>query len=102
MNNFGVIEVATTKTTNAPGWAYVPDTVVTTSNVLPGNRKRAARNASTAGTISGSAESSTRLDAKIRKEIEALDRDNARDVSIPLPSRGGGNRGSFCGLFFIS
>ncbi|KAK7924741.1 hypothetical protein PG985_006795 [Apiospora marii] len=103
MNNFGVIEVAGAKITNAPGWAYVPDTGP------PGhhhhhqqagkngqNRKRAAR--STAGGPNLSyADLSARQEAKVRKELEALDRDNPRDVSIPIPAKpkgsgGGGGR----------
>ncbi|KAK8139838.1 hypothetical protein PG984_000961 [Apiospora sp. TS-2023a] len=101
MNNFGVIEVAGAKTTNAPGWAYVPDTGP------PGrhhhqeagkngkNRKRAAR--STAGGPNLSyADLSARQEAKVRKELEVLDRDNPRDVSIPIPAKpkgsGGGGR----------
>ncbi|KAK8083090.1 hypothetical protein PG996_001871 [Apiospora saccharicola] len=102
MNNFGVIEVAGAKITNAPGWAYVPDTGP------PGrhhhhqeagkngkNRKRAAR--STAGGPNLSyADLSARQEAKVRKELEVLDRDNPRDVSIPIPAKpkgsGGGGR----------
>lgn len=99
MNNFGVIEVAGAKTTNAPGWAYVPDTGP------PGhhhhhrqagkngqNRKRAAR--STAGGPNLSyADLSARQEAKVRKELEVLDRDNPRDVSIPIPAKPKGSGG---------
>lgn len=92
MNNFGVIELATAKTTNAPGWAYVPDTApnitTTTSSLQPGNRKRAARNQATASTSALYADADARQEAKLRREIEALDRDNYhRDVNIPIVSK---------------
>ncbi|KAL1880801.1 hypothetical protein VTK73DRAFT_4971 [Phialemonium thermophilum] len=91
MNNFGVIEVASTKTAHAPGWAYVPDTAInppvfqtTTQN----SRKRSARNQ---GGLSVS-DASARHHAKIRKELELLDRDNQRDVNIPVPLKTGASR----------
>lgn len=92
MNNFGVIELATTKTTNAPGWAYVPDTApnitAAASSLQPGNRKRAARNQATASTSAIYADADARQEAKLRREIEALDRDNYhRDVNIPIVSK---------------
>ena len=92
MNNFGVIELASTKTSHAPGWAYVPDVAHTPSTtIVPGNRKRAARNqAAASGT-----DLSARFDAKIRKEIESLDRDNARDVSIVVPGKANKGMASF-------
>ncbi|KAI0843138.1 hypothetical protein F5Y06DRAFT_304634 [Hypoxylon sp. FL0890] len=91
MNNFGVIELASTKTTNAPGWAYVPDTpniaAAAPSSLQPGHRKRAARNQATASTSALYADADARQEAKLRREIEALDRDNYhRDVSIPVVS----------------
>ncbi|KAI0380014.1 hypothetical protein F5Y04DRAFT_104321 [Hypomontagnella monticulosa] len=91
MNNFGVIELASTKTTNAPGWAYVPDTApaIATASLQTGNRKRAARN-QTANTSVLYADADARQEAKLRREIEALDRDNYhRDVSIPTTAKGG-------------
>ncbi|OTA99572.1 hypothetical protein M426DRAFT_325041 [Hypoxylon sp. CI-4A] len=88
MNNFGVVELASTKTTNAPGWAYVPDTTPNLAAAMPlqpGNRKRAARNQATASTSAVYADADARQEAKLRREIEALDRDNYhRDVSIPV------------------
>lgn len=90
MNNFGVIEVASTKTKNAPGWAYVPDTApsATAFQVAPTSRKnRAARNTAALGL----SDLSARQDAKVRKEIEALDKEPPnRDVAVP--TRGGGGR----------
>ncbi|KAI1766179.1 hypothetical protein GGR53DRAFT_464581 [Hypoxylon sp. FL1150] len=91
MNNFGVIELATTKTTNAPGWAYVPDTApslaAAATSLQPGNRKRAARNQGGASTSALYADADARQEAKLRREIEALDRDNYhRDAGIPIPA----------------
>ncbi|KAK4447647.1 hypothetical protein QBC34DRAFT_409212 [Podospora aff. communis PSN243] len=90
MNNFGVVELAGGKTTRAPGWAYVPDVGPSPAQALqPTNRKgRAARNQ--AGP--SAADVSARQDAKIRKELEALDRDTNKDVNIPIPPKPGGSR----------
>lgn len=95
MNNFGVIELASAKTTAAPGWAYVPDTRPNPSSAgtQPANRKR-ARNAPGGGPSQG--DLSARQEAKIRKEVEALDRDGGKDNSIPLPVKSG--RGTWTGL----
>lgn len=94
MNNFGVIEIASTTTKSTPGWAYVPDTGPTLPAALqPTNRKRAARNQS-ALTLS---DLSAREETRLRKDLEALDRDNHRDVNIPIPpkpSGGGSTRGT--------
>ena len=91
MNNFGVIELAGAKTTAAPGWAYVPDVGPAAAVQQPANRKR-ARNAPGGNLSIG--DLSARQEAKARKEIEALDRDGARDASIPLPVKSGrGNVG---------
>ncbi|GJC83993.1 hypothetical protein ColLi_06831 [Colletotrichum liriopes] len=86
MNNFGVYELASAKVTSAPGWAYVPDTGVNpaAAALQPTNRKRAAR-----GKANPSASDLTvRQEAKIRKELEQLDRDGGRDASIPIPAKG--------------
>ncbi|KAI1487761.1 hypothetical protein F5X96DRAFT_126833 [Biscogniauxia mediterranea] len=99
MNNFGVIELASTKTTNAPGWAYVPDTgplqAQSTTNHHHHHhhhRKRARGGTNPGGGGSGalsSADASARQEAKTRKEIEVLDRDNPRDVQIAVPAKPG-------------
>jgi len=91
MNNFGVVEVASTRTTHAPGWAYVPDTSVGPAAALqPANRKR-ARNQ----THANASDLSARQEAKLRKELEALDRDSHRDAHVAVPSKpGGGSRGT--------
>ncbi|KAI1323222.1 hypothetical protein F5Y16DRAFT_412758 [Xylariaceae sp. FL0255] len=96
MNNFGVIELASAKTTSAPGWAYVPDTRPGPHNLQAGgpssttttNRKR-ARNAATGGGNLSLADANARQEAKFRREIEILDRDNAtaRDVQIAVPTK---------------
>lgn len=102
MNNFGVIEVASTKTTNAPGWAYVPDTPasaipsqsVSAVHLHVNRNKRAARNAN--GNAGGSVAAATfavneRHDAKLQKDIEQLQRDSLggrADAQIPIPSGG--------------
>ncbi|KAK3695349.1 hypothetical protein B0T22DRAFT_478022 [Podospora appendiculata] len=90
MNNFGVIEVASTKTKNAPGWAYVPDNgpSLAAAALQPANRKRAARN-QTALSIS---DVSARQDTKIRKDLEALDRDIHKDANITIPPKPGASR----------
>ncbi|WQF78069.1 Putative Zinc finger, HIT-type [Colletotrichum destructivum] len=86
MNNFGVYELANTKVTSAPGWAYVPDTGVNpaTAALQPANRKRAARNKANPS----ASDLTVRQEAKIRKELEQLDRDGGRDASIPIPAKG--------------
>lgn len=96
MNNFGVIEVAGARTTSAPGWAYVPDTSLAGSAALqPAHRKR-ARNQPAGLSLS---DLSARQEAKIRKELEALDRDPSagaashRDGGVAVPSRSGAGGG---------
>ncbi|KAL0939141.1 HIT zinc finger [Colletotrichum truncatum] len=90
MNNFGVYELASTKTTSAPGWAYVPDTGVNpaAAALQPTNRKRAARNKANPS----ASDLTVRQEAKIRKELEVLDRDCGRDASIPIPAKGSRNQ----------
>ncbi|KAI1811275.1 hypothetical protein GGS20DRAFT_123625 [Poronia punctata] len=82
MNNFGVIEIATTKTTTAPGWAYVPDNPHPRPNLTTTTRKRPRNTTTTTTTLSAVnlADSNARQEAKTRRE---LDRDN--DVVIPIP-----------------
>lgn len=98
MNNFGVIEVASAKTTNAPGWAYVPDTgtssvpsqSVSAVHLHVNRNKRAARqsNAATGSSAQHHNDISARHDAKLQKEIEQLQRDSLSNVQIPIPSGG--------------
>lgn len=89
MINFGVREVANSKV-SAPGWAYVPDTGVNASvaALQPASRKR-ARNQN----VASSHETTARQDAKLIRELAALDRENYRDVAIPLPVKHRDNAG---------
>ncbi|KKA27183.1 hypothetical protein TD95_005161 [Thielaviopsis punctulata] len=89
MSNFGVVELASKRTTNAPGWAYVPDLGPAPSAALSSGkggagRKRAARN------IPGLSahDQSARQDARVQKELQALDRDGNRDATIAVPHTG--------------
>lgn len=61
----------------------MPDTGPTPQQLAlqPAGRKRAAAQR---GGLSLS-DASARRDAKLRKEIEVLDRDNPRDVNVPIP-----------------
>jgi zinc finger HIT domain-containing protein 1 len=88
MNNFGVIELANAKAKSAPGWAYVPDTgpAPGSAALQPANRKR-ARNAPGGGLSLG--DLTARQEARVRKEVEALDRDAGRDNTIPVLVKGG-------------
>lgn len=99
MNNFGVIEVASAKTTNAPGWAYVPDTgssslpsqSVSAVHLHVNRNKRAARQANAAGTGASAQhhnDISARHDAKRQKDIDQLQRDSLSAAQIPIPSGG--------------
>jgi zinc finger HIT domain-containing protein 1 len=84
MINFGVREVANSKATTAPGWAYVPDLAPNSAVTALQPRKR-ARNASSGASLH---ETTARQDAKILRELAALDRENHRDVNIPVPIKG--------------
>ncbi|KAI4102531.1 MAG: hypothetical protein L6R37_004358 [Teloschistes peruensis] len=70
---------------SAPGWAYVPDLGYDPSKsaIQPsGARKRAARTAGIAG-----GDTSTRQQNAILRHLAELDKDNHRDVQIPVPAR---------------
>lgn len=92
MNNFGVVEIATAKTSLAPGWAYVPDTRGQPSQQAgnANNRKR-ARNAPAGPSIG---DLTARQEVRIRKEVEVLERDGNKDNSIPVPIKPG-RRGAY-------
>lgn|SRR5687767_532619 len=97
MNNFGVIELAGAKTTSAPGWAYVPDTRPgpASAALQPSNRKR-ARNAASVATAHNIGDLSARQEARVRKEIEALDREGGgRDSQIAVPLKNGKRKWCF-------
>lgn len=91
MNNFGVIELASARTTSAPGWAYVPDTAIAagSAGIQPANRKRARHLTGGAGGRLSLKDFTARSEAKIRKEVEVLEKDGNKDNSIPLPVKSG-------------
>jgi zinc finger HIT domain-containing protein 1 len=93
MNNFGVIELASARTTSAPGWAYIPDTAIApgSAGIQPANRKRARKQPGGGPSLS---DLTARQEAKIRKEVEVLEKDGSKDNTIPLPAKGG--RSTFC------
>ncbi|KAL8693067.1 MAG: hypothetical protein Q9218_002031 [Villophora microphyllina] len=70
---------------SAPGWAYVPDLGYDPSRTAiqpSGSRKRAARTAGTAG-----GDTTTRQQNAILRHLAELDKDNHRDLQIPVPAR---------------
>ena len=80
-----VVDVA--KKASQPGWDYVIDTGFDPSKapITPANKKRTAR------TIGG--DYTARQDAAILKRLADLEKDNARDVQIPIPARQKDNAG---------
>lgn len=90
MFKFGVQEVANSKSVAAPGWAYVPDTGVNPAvgTLQPSSRKRPR----TTGPAFNQ-DTNAKQDAKLIRELAALDRDNHKDVSIPVPVRHRDNAG---------
>lgn len=94
MDLFGVQELPNSKSISGPGYAFVPD-LGPQSATTAASRKRSARKelSSTAG------ERTAASDAKILRELAALDKESARDVVIPVPirARDGAGRGEcFC------
>ncbi|KAL3418989.1 HIT zinc finger [Phlyctema vagabunda] len=91
MLGFGVREEVTAKVAPAPGWAYVPDTGVNASVTAsqPSSRKRARNTQPNASAH----ETTAKQDAKTLRELAALERENHRDVSIPVPIRHRDNAG---------
>ncbi|KAL9598490.1 MAG: hypothetical protein Q9219_004463 [cf. Caloplaca sp. 3 TL-2023] len=70
---------------SAPGWAYVPDNGFDPSKAAiqpSGARKRAARIGGVAG-----GDTTTRQNNATLKHLAELDKDNYRDVQIPVPAR---------------
>ncbi|KAG5934166.1 hypothetical protein E4U53_000757, partial [Claviceps sorghi] len=88
MNNFGVIELASARTTSAPGWAYVPDTAIAagSAGIQPASRKRTRHPTGGGPSLK---DFTARAEAKIRKEVEVLEKDGNKDNSIPLPMKSG-------------
>ncbi|KAG9248859.1 hypothetical protein BJ878DRAFT_531615 [Calycina marina] len=87
MINFGVREVAMSTVPDRPGWAYVPDTGLNASvtALQPTSRKRHRTE------LVG--DNSAKQDAKLLRDLAALDRESHRDVSIPVPVRNRDNAG---------
>ncbi|RKF61952.1 hypothetical protein OnM2_037069 [Erysiphe neolycopersici] len=86
MINFGVLEVSTTKLVHAPGWAYVPDDGSTATPIAtqPISGKRARK--PVLGVLNPK-ETTTHQDVKLLRELALLDRENHRDVSVPIPTK---------------
>ncbi|KAL5614702.1 hypothetical protein BROUX41_004797 [Berkeleyomyces rouxiae] len=88
-NNFGVVEIASKRMTSAPGWAYVPDlgpaAAAAAAGSAAGGRKRAARN------LPGLSahDQGAREEARVAKELQALDREGNRDATIAVPASTG-------------
>lgn len=89
MLNFGVREVALSTAPQGPGWAYVPDTGINASvaALQPAARKRHRTE------LTSNTELSAKQDAKILRDIKALEQENHRDVAIPIPERPKDNLG---------
>ena len=87
MDNFGVIEVPlhNARSTLAPGWAYVPDTGAQASISRGPAQKRRARTGPAQS--AGASDLTAKQDAKIFRELAALDKEGGRDAAIPVPTR---------------
>jgi zinc finger HIT domain-containing protein 1 len=98
MELFGVQEIPNSKSITAPGWAYVPDTGISPSvaALQPVSKKRAARSLPNASAH----ETTARQDAKILRDLTALDKENHKDVQIPVPIKHRDNAGR--GIFLHS
>lgn len=103
MYSFGVIQVPTTtkRAAAAPGYAYVPDlgrqqpSASVSANVPQQTKRRAARALN--NTATGS-EYSAKQDAKIARELAALDREPGAGAGIVVAKRSGdtaAGRGEF-------
>ena len=83
MELFGVQELPAAKSISAPGWAYVPDTGINPSiaALQPSRAKRAP-----GPTAKGNAHDNiAKQDAKILRDLTALDKESHKDVQIPVP-----------------
>ncbi|KAJ8059214.1 hypothetical protein OCU04_012185 [Sclerotinia nivalis] len=85
--NFGVLEIAPSKAAPAPGWAYVPDISSTPQiGLQPSSRRARGPNSAGSGALNAH-ETTKKQDAKILRELQLLDRENHRDVCIPVTAR---------------
>jgi zinc finger HIT domain-containing protein 1 len=90
MELFGVQELPNSKSINTPGWAYVQESGLNSAGAaLQPGRKRAARNQPSASAH----ENTAKQDAKILRDLAALDKDSHKDVQIPVPVRHRDNAG---------
>ncbi|KAF3480377.1 uncharacterized protein GIQ15_05724 [Arthroderma uncinatum] len=84
-----LIEVVSTRASKSPGWAYVPATrfdAPANSRRETGGRKRAAREIG--GDTSGArSDLNSRQRSAIAKHLEALEKENHTETSIPVPQR---------------
>lgn len=87
MINFGVREVLNPKGFITPGWAYVPDTSKVNS-LQPISRKRVRTEL-----VASQHDTTAKQDAKIIRDLTALDRENHKDISIPVPIKHRDNAG---------
>ena len=90
MLNFGVREVPNSTSATAPGWTYIPDNGrnASVAALQPSSRKRPRTQ------LAGSNNDTTaKQDAKLARDLAALDRENHKDVSIPVPIRHRDNAG---------
>ena len=81
-----LIEVLPNSTSvSAPGWAYVPDTGYDPSKVAiqPSGARKRARTANNAG----GQELSAKQQSQLQRRLADLDKDNHKDVQIPIPNR---------------
>lgn len=85
MDNFGVIELAGPKTAATPGWAYVPDAAPLHHGPSTGRKRAAAR-----GQGLSLSDQSAREEARVRRELEGLDREGSGRDAIAVPARGRG------------
>ncbi|MCJ1358065.1 MAG: hypothetical protein MMC33_008063 [Icmadophila ericetorum] len=80
-----VEELPNSTSISAPGWAYVPDTGYDPSKapILPSGARK--RNARVSGAPAG--DLSLKQSNAIAKRLAELDKDNHRDIFIPIPTK---------------
>lgn len=95
------IEVVPNSTTGAtPGWAYVADNRFDPSKAAikpTGGRKRGARELG----AGGRADITSRQNTAIVRHLAELDRENHKDVHIPIPAKKQESRGMFLELVSV-
>jgi zinc finger HIT domain-containing protein 1 len=79
-----------------PGWAYVPDPIFTaavstgaaeSTHAIKSGRKRGIRGPGTAGGRGRAADLTARQQTAILRHLAELDRENHRDVHVPVPAK---------------